>query len=810
MKLSLRIVLSILVSMLLVGQGADLGTAFLYQGRLLDGGKTADGQYDLRFVLYDAATDGTAHAGPVAVLDVQVTNGLFTAEVDFGSDVFSGQASWLDVAVKPSGSTADHTVLDPRQSLSAAPYALFALRGNEGPQGPMGPQGPAGADGTDGATGPQGPVGPTGPIGLTGPDGPQGLPGIAGVSMEWLGSLANPPSAPALNQAYYNTTDGVSYIFDDADVWQILALDGAAGPEGAQGPEGPQGPIGLTGVQGPTGPQGLPGTDGADGAAGPQGPIGPQGPPGSADAWSRTGNAGTTAGVNSLGTTDNQPLEIKVNNVRVVRLEPSAEAPNFVAGFSGNAAAPSVAGATISGGGMIGADHVVTDNYGVIGGGQGNRAGDDAGTVSDANFGTVGGGHSNIAGGFSATVSGGAANEAAAGWAAVGGGGWNRVTDNHGTIGGGKGNQAGDADDFLDDADYATVGGGEDNIASGKGTTVSGGSENIAGKLWGTVAGGVWNKAVVGEGNTVGGGGWNTADGRFATIAGGDHNFASALWATVGGGGAANILFGNYATGEAATVPGGSANVASGDYSFAAGYRAKANHTGSLVWADSTDVDFASTQDNEFAILAAGGLRLHSDRGIALNAADSPLITRGWFAFTGGAYEGLGRFGLFMEPWTLTVGVPSHAAAGFQVVSYDEDSSINATLMSVNQSGIVTATGFNPTSDRDAKENFEDVDSREVLEKVASLPISRWNFKTESSVQHVGPVAQDFHAAFGLGMDDKHIATVDADGVALAAIQGLHEIVQEKDAEIQELKQTVADLRQMMLDLNRQVKGGRL
>ena len=94
------------------------------------------------------------------------------------------------------------------------------------------------------------------------------------------------------------------------------------------------------------------------------------------------------------------------------------------------------------------------------------------------------------------------------------------------------------------------------------------------------------------------------------------------------------------------------------------------------------------------------------------------------------------------------------------------------------------------------------MDSRKVLKKVASLPISRWNFKTEDRVPHMGPVAQDLHATFGLGTDDKHIATVDADGVALAAIQGLHQIVQEKDAEIQELKQTVEGLKELVLDLS--------
>ena len=91
---------------------------------------------------------------------------------------------------------------------------------------------------------------------------------------------------------------------------------------------------------------------------------------------------------------------------------------------------------------------------------------------------------------------------------------------------------------------------------------------------------------------------------------------------------------------------------------------------------------------------------------------------------------------------------------------------------------------------------------RDVLDKIAAMPISRWNFKGDAATPHLGPMAQDFHAAFGLGTDDKHIATVDADGVALAAIQGLNEVVKEKDAEIQELKRAVKELKESFQKLS--------
>ena len=99
--------------------------------------------------------------------------------------------------------------------------------------------------------------------------------------------------------------------------------------------------------------------------------------------------------------------------------------------------------------------------------------------------------------------------------------------------------------------------------------------------------------------------------------------------------------------------------------------------------------------------------------------------------------------------------------------------------------GTVTATAFNPPSDRNLKENFAPVSPREVLDKVTALPISRWNFKGDAATPHVGPMAQDFHAAFGLGTDERHIATVDADGVALAAIQGLNEKVEARSKHLE-------------------------
>jgi hypothetical protein len=103
-------------------------------------------------------------------------------------------------------------------------------------------------------------------------------------------------------------------------------------------------------------------------------------------------------------------------------------------------------------------------------------------------------------------------------------------------------------------------------------------------------------------------------------------------------------------------------------------------------------------------------------------------------------------------------------------------------------------------SDRNAKNDFSPVNSQAVLAEVASLPLTTWSYKTEPGVRHVGPMAQDFHAAFAVGEDDRHIAEVDEGGVALAAIQGLNQKLNEKDAEIQQLKQRLEALEKIVLN----------
>jgi hypothetical protein len=320
---------------------------------------------------------------------------------------------------------------------------------------------------------------------------------------------------------------------------------------------------------------------------------------GGGSAWSLTGNAGTNPGTHYLGTPDNKALELKVNGDRAFRLEPNSTSPNLVGGYQGNEVKSGAAGGTVGGGGNNDWPQKVTDNYGAVGGGAYNQAGDGDGNTADAQFATVGGGWHNIASGASSAIGGGYENEASAEYAAVGGGIGNDAAAYAATVGGGLGNAA--------SAAFATVGGGGRSDVSKPETA------NEATDRWATVSGGARNLA--GNGNadatdaeyaTVGGGYLNTANGRQATVAGGADNMA-VYRATIGGG------LTNRALGSYSTVPGGHLNTALGTYALAAGKRAKANHDGAFVWADSTSADFASSKADEFAVRARGGVRFQTN-----------------------------------------------------------------------------------------------------------------------------------------------------------------------------------------------------
>jgi trimeric autotransporter adhesin len=369
---------------------------------------------------------------------------------------------------------------------------------------------------------------------------------------------------------------------------------------------------------------------------------------------------------------------------------------------------------------------------------------------------------------------------------------------------------------------YSTIGGGVGNVSDGGYTTVGGGYYNSAGGAFNTVAGG-YNNNASGPNDTIGGGIYNTATAQGATVAGGSVNTASGPGSFIGGGGfdgssfsgntafggAATVAggFGNMAVNTYATVCGGFSNNAAGIFSFAAGNCAQALYQGDFVWADSQGSDFYSTGSDQFDVRAQGGVNFQAAGGIVMNVSGSSGLHPAACQISSTSGNGVGVY--VVEDSSDATSVFVNTGAGDIIKGFSGGSGGNLVFEVVN-SGTVYANGVALTSDRNAKENFTPLDSQSVLARVASLPMTEWNYKSDKkSVRHIGPMAQDFQAAFRLdGGDDKHISVVDEGGVALAAIQGLNQKLEEtqqaekaKDAEIQDLKQTVAELKKMVQSL---------
>lgn len=764
-------------------------TAFTYQGRLNTAAGPANGLYDFTFTIFDLPT-GNGGFAVETNLATQVSNGLFTVTVDFGpvvtESIFSGPARWLEIAARTNG-PGGYTTLTPRQQLTATPYAVTAA----------------------------------------------------------------------------NVSGGLSGTFSNA-----VNFNNPANSFSGNGG-------GLTNVNATT--------------------LGGFGYCALPCYWNLGGNAGTTPGLNFVGTTDNQPLELKVNYTTALELVPGLSLPNVVGGraaFRPSVLATGVSGVVIAGGnapsgafsGGGGGDFMAAyDDDGTIGGGFGNKVGTDNGDTTDAAFATVGGGIFNSAGNFAATVGGGSANTASGAASVVAGGNGNVATADYSSIGGGGNNTnlatysviaggtnnrvlalgnngfvgaganntagsgntvvAGGANNIADGnaaavgggsenhagADHSYVGGGQGNASSAAYAFVGGGANNHATTNYAVVSGGLANQARA-FGAVVGGGGYdgvltagNVASGPAAVVSGGIENISQNSYATIGGGvGNASIGYaasigggwfnyggGQYATigggqsntaaGAYCTVPGGFSNLAFGQYSFAAGQQAQALHAGSFVWADSLNTNFASTAGDQFSVRALGGVRLVTgSAAVTVNGALNVNSTNGFDQSSVGTFSidsaGVAG-GRFRVQVNGNVGIgTNNPGAKFVVVP-----------SSVAPPAYCDGLSWFSGSDRNAKEGFVGINPREVLEKVAAMPITEWRYKGQPDIEHVGPMAQDFHEAFGLnGADDKHISTVDEGGVALAAIQGLNQKLEkeleEKENRISELETRLAALEKLVGD----------
>ncbi len=141
------------------------------------------------------------------------------------------------------------------------------------------------------------------------------------------------------------------------------------------------------------------------------------------------------------------------------------------------------------------------------------------------------------------------------------------------------------------------------------------------------------------------------------------------------------------------------------------------------------------------------------------------------------------------------------------VVDDQQDAAVEMSLTGAGN--MVIGGTLTQGSSREIKDGFTALDPKAVLAKVTALPLTQWSYKVDGpTIRHIGPMAEDFAAAFGLGADDKHIAPSDQASVALLAVQGLNQLVQEKDQQLAELKtqndqlaSRLANLEKMMQEL---------
>lgn len=303
----------------------------------------------------------------------------------------------------------------------------------------------------------------------------------------------------------------------------------------------------------------------------------------------------------------------------------------------------------------------------------------------------------------------------------------NVARSHFGTVGGGIDNTVGNEAGPATGI-LATVGGGAGNLAAASSSTVAGGKSNEATGPRATVGGGINNEATDAAA-TVGGGIGNHAAGRFASVAGGGANAATERYANAAGG------RGNRATAESATVAGGHNNAAEGrQATVGGGYYNRATGPGAVVPGGADNV---ADGEYTFATGYHADANGHDGAFVVGDSSDDPIHA------------------------------DSDDAAFFQMP--------------------IRAPAFETTSSRAAKTDVEPVDPESVLEGVRELDVAHWRFRGDDA-KHLGPMAADFRNTFDVGPDHGSIASVDADGAALAAIQGLALALDETTDRIEELE----------------------
>jgi len=240
------------------------------------------------------------------------------------------------------------------------------------------------------------------------------------------------------------------------------------------------------------------------------------------------------------------------------------------------------------------------------------------------------------------------------------------------------------------------------------------------------------------------------------------------------------------------------------DTTFSVGNNLKATVTGSAALVAGTSLTIqAGTQTIFNGPVSVGTLSATNTIYVDANAQNNGTVTPGLIFGGTGSSEGIGskrtaggnQYGLdFLISGSSRMSIANSGNVGI-------GTNMPIYPLEMGSGAYCSAAGvWTSVSDRNAKENFASIAPGDVLAKVVALPITQWKYKIEANdIKHIGPVAQDFHTAFGLGDSDTAIGTVDESGVALAAIQGLNQKLIAKDDEIKNLKARLEKLEQLMM-----------
>ena len=767
------------------------GTAFTYQGQLQNNGSPASGTYALTFSLFTTNTTGAPIAEPVTNNAVVITNGLFTVLIDFGPGVFTGTTNWLQIGVATNG-VESFTALTPRQELTPAPNAIYAESAN----------------------------------GLSGKLSASQLTSI-GNTNGGSGNFFVGLSGNSTMSGYYNTADGyqsfgINTIGYENTAYGFQALDSNASGDNNTA-------VGYSAM--------LANNSGSQNTA-----VGEN-----AMAGNQSGGGNSAFGALALGNNQSGSFNTAIGNYALWFNHGSYNAGdgafalyNVTGTSSYNIGLGYQAGYNIS----TGSSNIDIGNLGLSTDTNLIRIGTSQTQAFIAGVITGNGaGLTNLnATSFSGTFP---ANQLTS------------VGNNNGGFEnffvGGSGNSTMTGSDNTADGTYALElnTSGSDNTAYGYFALYynASGSNNTANGVY------ALQQNTSGSANTANGygalqentsGSDNTAigfDALFANTNGYDNtaNGYEALFSNQNGyentADGYNALYGNtsgylnVAVGQDSMKLNmvGYENVAVGHLALgnntndselvAIGYHALENDNayglGSTGYSgENTAVGFEALQaDNLGADNTAVGYNalLNNTYG-AYNTAYGVYAL---YSTTNGDFDLAIGAGALMNMMTgnddigIGYNAGNYLTSGYDDIYIGNQGSganfsntengvirIGDTQTATYLAGTVFANGMALTSDRNAKENFKPVDNQAVLAKVASLPVTEWNYKTDQAgVQHIGPMAQDFQAAFGLdGKDDKHISVVDEGGVALAAIQGLNQKLQEKDAKIGELEKRLDEL----------------